>query len=145
MATGSRVDPYRGFNFLVEIDGITQAGFTEVTGLDASTPAVEYRQGDFGTRGSSKLPGINTYSAIGLKRGITDSDELWKWRQTVIDGKVERKNGSIVLLDEKGTEKIRWNFSNAWPSKWTGPAFNATSTAVAVEALELTHEEVKRA
>ena len=63
----------------------------------------------------------------------------------MIDGKAERKNGSIVLLDETGAEKIRWNFSNAWPSKWTGPSFNATSTAVAVETLEITHEEVKRA
>ena len=145
MATGSRVDPYRGFNFLVEIDGIAQAGFSEVSGLDASTPAVDYRQGDFGTRGASKIPGINTYTPITLKRGITSEKELWDWRQKVIDGNVERKNGSIVLLDEKGTEKIRWNFSNAWPSKWTGPSFNATSTAVAVESLELTHEEVKRA
>ena len=145
MPTGSRVDPYRGFNFLVEIDGITQAGFSEVSGLDASTPSVDYRQGDFGTRGASKLPGINTYTPISLKRGVTDSDELWRWRQTVIDGKTERNNGSIVLLDEKCTEKIRWNFSNALPSKWTGPAFNATSTAVAVETLELTHEEVRRA
>src|ERR1700754_3828402 len=107
MATGSRVDHYRGFNFLVEIDGITQAGFQEVSGLDTSTPSVDYRQGDFGTRGVSKLPGINTYSAISLKRGLTDSDELWKWRQTVMDGSTERKNGSIVLLDEKGAEKMR--------------------------------------
>jgi len=140
MATGSRVDPYRGFNFLVEIDGITQAGFSEVSGLDASTPSVDYRQGDFGTRGVSKLPGINTYGAITLKRGLTVDRELYDWREKVIDGEIERKNGSIVLLDEKGAEKIRWNFSNAWPSKWTGPSFNATSTAVAVETLELTHE-----
>jgi phage tail-like protein len=138
------VDPYRGFNFLVEIDGITQAGFQEVTGLDAATPSVDYREGTDPNH-VRKLGGLNTYSAIGLKRGITDSDELWKWRQTVIDGKTERRNGSIVLLDEAGAEKIRWNFTNAWPSKWTGPSLNATSTGVAVEALELTHEEVKRA
>jgi phage tail-like protein len=144
MATGSRVDPYRGFNFLVELDGITQAGFSEVTGLDASTAAVDYREGT-DPKHVRKLDSLNTYSPISLKRGITDSDELWKWRETVIDGATERKNGSIVLLDEKGTEKIRWNFSNAWPSKWTGPSFNATSTAVAIEALEITHEEVKRA
>lgn len=144
MATGSRVDPYRGFNFLVEIDGITQAGFQEVTGLDAATPSVDYREGTDPNH-VRKLSGLNTYSAISLKRGITDSDELWKWRQTVIDGKTERRNGSIVLLDEAGAEKIRWNFTNAWPSKWTGPSLNATSTGVAVEALELTHEEVKRA
>lgn len=144
MATGKRVDPYMGFNFLVEIDGITQAGFQEVSGLDASTDPVDYREGtDPNT--VRKLPGLNKYSAISLRRGITDSDELWKWRQTVIDGAIERKNGSIVLMDDAGQEKLRWNFSNAWPSKWTGPALNSTSAAVAVETLELTHEEVKKA
>jgi phage tail-like protein len=144
MPTGTRVDPYRGFNFLVEIDGITQAGFQEVSGLDASTDATDYREGSDPNH-VRKLTGLNKYSAITLKRGITDSDELWKWRNTVIDGKTERKNGSIILLDEAKQEKIRWNFFNAWPSKWTGPALNSTSTAVAVETLELTHEEVKRA
>jgi phage tail-like protein len=144
MPTGTRVDPYRGFNFLVEIDGITQAGFQEVSGLDASTDPVDYREGTDPNH-VRKLPGLNKYSPITLKRGITDSDELWKWRQTVIDGKAERKNGSIVLTDETGAEKIRWNFSNGWPTKWTGPSFNATSTAVAVETMEITHEEVKKA
>jgi phage tail-like protein len=144
MATGSRVDPYRGFNFLVELDGITQAGFQEVSGLDASTAAVDYREGTDPSH-TRKLTGLNTYTAITLKRGITDSDELWKWRQTVIDGRTQRKNGSIVLRDETGTEKIRWNFVSAWPSKWTGPALNAATAAVAVESLELTHEELKKA
>ncbi len=63
----------------------------------------------------------------------------------MIDGKAERKNGSIILLDESGAEKLRWNFVNAWPSKWTGPAFNSTSNAVAIESLEITHEELKKA
>jgi phage tail-like protein len=130
----TRVDPYRSFNFLVEIDGISQAGFQECSGLDASTDAVDYREG-----------ADPNHTAISLKRGITDSDELWKWRQTVIDGKTERRSGSIVLLNEAGAEKLRWNFSNAWPSKWTGPAFNSTGNSVAVETLELTHEEVTKA
>jgi phage tail-like protein len=140
----TRVDPYRGFNFLVELDGISQAGFQECSGLDASTDPVDYREGSDPNH-VRKLSGLNKYSAISLKRGITDSDELWKWRQTVIDGKTERKSGSIVLLDEAGTEKLRWNFSNAWPSKWTGPAFSSTGNSVAVETLELTHEEVTKA
>jgi len=141
---GNRVDPYRGFNFLVEIDGITQAGFQEVGGLDASTDPVDYREGADPNH-VRKLTGLNKFSPITLKRGITTSDELWRWRKTVIDGRTERKNGSIVLLDETGAEKLRWNFVNAWPSKWTGPAFNATSTAVAVETLEITHEELQKA
>ena len=144
MPTGTRVDPYRGFNFLVEIDGITQGGFQEVSGLDASTAAVDYREGTDPNH-SRKLTGLNTFTALTLKRGITDSDELWQWRKTVIDGKAQRRNGSIVLRDETGAEKIRWNFTNAWPSKWTGPSLNAGTAAIAVESLELTHEELVKA
>ena len=141
MAT--RVDPYRGFNFLVEIDGIAQAGFQECSGLDSQTASVDYREGADPNH-VRKLTGLNTFSAISLKRGITDSDELWKWRLTAVDGKTERRNGSVVLLDEKGAEKLRWNFSNAWPSKWTGPSFNSTGNSVAIETLEITHEELTR-
>jgi phage tail-like protein len=144
MPTGNRTDPYRGFNFRVEIDGITQAGFQECSGLDAATDPVDYREGTDPNH-VRKLTGLNKYSPITLKRGITDSDELWKWRQTAIDGKTERKNGSIILSDETGAEKLRWNFANAWPSKWTGPSFNSTGNAIAVETLEITHEEVKKA
>lgn len=144
MATGARTDPYRGFNFMVEIDGITQAGFQECGGLDSSTDPVDYREGTDPNH-VRKLSGLNKYTAITLKRGITDSDELWKWRKMVIDGKTERKNGSIILLNEAGAEKIRWNFVGGWPSKWTGPSLNSTGTAVAVETLEITHEELKKA
>ena len=139
-----RVDPYRSFNFLVEIDGITQAGFQECSGLDSQTASIDFRLGDDPMH-VRKLTGLNTFSAISLKRGVTDSDELWRWRLTVVDGKPERRNGSIVLLDDKGAEKVRWNFSNAWPSKWTGPSFNSTGNSIAVETLEITHEELTRA
>jgi phage tail-like protein len=144
MATGTRNDPYGGYNFIVEIDGITQGGFQEVSGLDSTTDSVDYREGT-DPNYMRKLPGLNKFSPITLKRGITDSDELWKWRATVTSGKTQRKNGSIVLLDERGQEKLRWNFFNAWPSKWTGPSLNASSTAVAVESLEITHESIEKA
>ena len=142
--TGQRVDPFRNYNFLVEIDGITQAGFQEVGGLDVSTDTVEYREGSDPSH-ARKLPGMHKFGAITLKRGITDSDELWKWRMTVVSGKLARKNGSIILLDDAGSEKIRWNFFMAWPSKWTGPSFSASSATVAIETLEITLEELARA
>ena len=144
MPPGKRVDPYNGYNFLVEIDGITQAGFQECSGLDSTTDVVNYREGSDPSHARA-LPGLTKYSAITLKRGVTDSDELWKWRQTVVDGKAERKNGSVILLDDAGSEKLRWNFLSAWPTKWVGPALNASSSAVAIETLEITPEEVKRA
>ena len=144
MPIGHTVDPYRGFNFLVEIDGITQAGFQEVDGLDSSTDTIDYREGTDPLH-FRKLAGLNKNSPITLKRGITDSAELWQWRRTVIEGAPQRKNGSIILRDQTGVEKIRWNFLNAWPSKWSGPSLNAATSGVAIETLEITHEELAKA
>jgi phage tail-like protein len=142
MAT--RVDPYRSYNFLVEIDGITQAGFQECSGLDSSTGIIDYREGNDPNH-VRKLAGLNSFSSISLKRGITDSDELYKWHLTAVEGRTERRNCSIVLLDERGTEKLRWNVRNAWACKWTGPAFSATGNSIAIESLEICHEELVRA
>jgi phage tail-like protein len=138
-------DPYHGFNFLVEIDGITEAGFQECSGLDSSTDATDYREGSDPNH-VRKLPGLNKFSPIVLKRGVTDSDQLWQWRQIVVDGRSDaRRNISIVLMNETRQEKKRWNLRRAWPSKYTAPTFNATSNDVAVETLEITHEEVIKA
>jgi len=144
MATGDRRDPYRSYNFLVEIDGITRAGFRECSGLDATQSPITYREGNEPIT-MRKLPGLVEYSNITLTRGITDDTELWEWCKRSLDGKVERKHGSIVLLDDAGVEKVRWNFVNGWPSKWTGPGLNATGTEVAVEQLEIAHEGIVRA
>ena len=140
----TRQDPYRSYNFLVEIDGITRAGFQECSGLDSTQDPIEYREGNEGLT-VRKLPGLNTYSNIVLKWGVIDDTELWDWRQQVMEGSIERKNGSIVLLDDIGEEKARWNFREGWPTKWTGTTFNATGTDVAVETLEIAHEGVLRA
>ena len=139
MATGDRRDPFRSFNFAVELDGIARAGFRECSGLNASQDPIEYREGTEGPT-ARKLPGMVKYSNITLKWGMTDDTELWDWRKKAMTGKVERKNGSIVLLDDTGAEKMRWNFREAWPTKWTGPSFNATGNEVAIETLEIAHE-----
>ncbi len=136
-------DPYRGFNFRVEIDGITEAGFQECSGLDVSTDPVEYREGTDPNH-VRKLTGLNKFSPVMLKRGITDSQALWQWQELTTAGRTQRRNVSIVLVDESGEEKMRWNLRRAWASKWTGPTFNATSNEVAVEQLEICHEELVR-
>lgn len=142
----ARVDPYRAYNFIVEIDGITRAGFRECSGLDTAQDPIEYREGSEGKNlTSKKLPGLVKYSNISLKWGITDDAELWDWRKTVMDAAIERKNGSIVLLDDAGEEKARWNFVEGWPNKWTGPSFNATGNEVAIETLEIAHEGLTKA
>jgi phage tail-like protein len=141
MPVADRRDPFRAFNFLVEIDGITRAGFQECSGLDVSLDPVEYREGGEPIT-PRKLPGLAKYANITLKRGLTDDQELWEWIQQGVQGETERKNGSIILLDAHGEEQSRWNFRDGWPTKWTGPSFNATDNSVAVETLEIAHEGV---
>jgi phage tail-like protein len=139
MATSKRNDPYGRFNFLLEIDGVATAGFTEVSGLSTETSVIEYREGSDRSP-SRKLPGITKYSNITLKRGITKDRSLWQWHKTVMDGATQRKNGSVVLLDESRQEVARWNFHDAWPCKWEGSSLDAKSSDVAIETLELAHE-----
>ena len=145
MAIGSPApDPLRVFKFRVQIDGITKAGFREVSGLDAATDAIDYREGDGTT--IRRLAGLPRFSDITLSRGITSDQDLWKWRSAIMDGKIKdnRKNGQIILLDDEGQEAAEWTFTDGWPTKWTGPTFNATVNEVAIDKLVITHEGLKR-
>lgn len=142
--TGQRVDPYKNFRFLVEIDGIVQAGFSEASGFGSDVEVVEYREGG-DTPTVRKLPGKVSYPDLTLKWGIVDSRELYDWHRAAVNGAVERKNGSILLLDDLGVEKVRWNFFDAWPSKWEGASFNATGNEVAIDSLTVSCERVERA
>lgn len=141
----SRIEPYRQFRFRVEIDGITQAGFSECTFPDTNTDVVEYREGDEPPT-FSKSSGLTKYGNITLKHGITDSLDLYNWRQAVIDSGCcdQRKNMHIILINENGDDKSRWDIINAWPSKYDPPDFNAKTSEVAIETLEIVHEGFKR-
>jgi phage tail-like protein len=138
-ATGARTDPYSAFNFLVEIDGVTVAGFSECSGLTNETDPIDYRNGDTDTH-VTKLPGLRKFPTIVLKRGFTDNGDLWEWRRTVIDGRTQRQTGVITLLNEAREPALRFNFREGWPSKWEGPTFNGKTNEVAIETLEICHE-----
>ena len=135
MPAAVRVDPYKNFNFKVEIAGVTSAGFYEVNGLESEVAVIEYREGgDFATR---KLPGLAKFGNITLKRGVTDSLELYQWHKKILQGVMDRRDGVITLLDDAKKPVRRWKFSNAFPFKYEGPALNATSSDVAIETLVL--------
>ena len=115
---GERRDPYRNFRFRLEIEGIQQAGFSEVSGFDASLDVIEYREGNEVIT-PRKLPGLAKYSNITLKWGVTDSMDMYNWMQNSIQGKVERKTVTIIALNEEGSDVATWQVIEAWPAKWS--------------------------
>lgn len=140
-----RIDPYRGMRFLLEIDKISQAGFREATIPDTTQDPIEYREGNE-LPTVRKIPGLIKYGNLSLKWGITDSMDLYNWRKLVEDGKMKdaRRNVAVVILDEEGKNKARWEFTQAWPTKYDAPDLNATGNDIAIETLEIAHEGMKR-
>jgi phage tail-like protein len=138
-----RLDPYAGYNFSVELDGITRAGFRECSGLENSQNAGEYREGTDRNLSQRNIPGLVTHSDVTLSRGITSDSKLWEWREKAMKGSVERHDISITLLDDTGTPRITWNLFDCWPRQWTGPSFNATADEIAVEQLILACERIE--
>lgn len=140
MATGQRMDPYRAFNFRIEIDGLTVGNFSECSGLSSEGDAVEYREGTDIPLTVRKLVGLRKYTNITLKRGYTQNAELWTWYSNITNGVPDRRNGSIILMDEERNDVMRWNIENAWINKIEGPSFNASGNEIAIESVEIVHE-----
>jgi len=145
MALADRNDPYLGFRFIVEIEGLIVGGFSEVGGLQLEIEVEAFREGGVNEY-MHQIAGPTKYgSHLVLKRGITDDDTLWQWHQDVVNGNIERRNGSVVLCDSAGVETWRWNFIDAYPIKWSASDMKAGSAEVAIESLELVHHGLVKA
>ena len=135
--------PHGRFRYKVEVDGLEAGGFSEVTGFDASVDVMEYREGDM-VQTPMKIPGLKKYGNITLKQGLADSMVLYEWIAEGVNGAVQRKTITITLLDEEEAPAASWQVINAWPIKYTAPDFNAASSEIAIETLEIAHEGMTR-
>lgn len=141
---GSWIDPYRAYNFKLVIGGVTQGHFVECSGLAVHVHAIRYQEG--GGNVVHRIPGPLDYGDVTLRYGLTASNELWNWFMAAVQGRVERRNVSVLILDTDGvTEVLRWDLINAWPSEWRGAPLDATSREVAIESLTLVFESLQRA
>jgi phage tail-like protein len=141
---GLRVDPYQASNFVVEIEGLLAGGFSDCTGLEVQLETQEYREGgqnDFVHR----FVGATRHPMLVLKHGISPIDGLWGWHQDVAAGHIERRNGTIYLLNQAQVPVLWWKFLEALPVKWTGPQLKADAATVAFESVELAHRGLVRA
>lgn len=140
-------DPLRNFRYRLEIDGIVQAGFSEVAIGDASNDPIEYREGNELTT-VRKLKGLNKYGNVTLKWGLTDSVELSNWHRMVVDDatplSAARKTVVIRIQDEAGADKAAYEITRAWPTKYNPTDLNGKGNEVAIESLELANEGIRR-
>lgn len=140
MANGK--DPLVQFQFALEIQGRLTGLFTECSGLGSEHEIIEHKVVDEkGRQLLFTVPGRLKWEQITLKRGITDSMEIWDWRKQVEDGDVEgaRSNGSITMMDQHLSPVARWDFENGWPAKVTGPQLKSDSNEIGIEEISISH------
>lgn len=143
--------PFTKFRFRMIVNGFT-AGFSEVSGFDATTDVIEYRAGSDKNNSTIKLGGLTKYSNITLKWGMTDDKQLYDWFTSAVGGEsavngteITRQDITIELLGDDGnTVRASWQIRQAWPCKYVAPDFNANSSELAMESIELTHEGLTR-
>jgi phage tail-like protein len=140
--------PYTG-RFVLTVEGMTIGSFTEVSGLSVQIDTEELAEGGQ-NHYTHKLPGRMKWPNLVLKRGITDSDNLFEWFAScsgeglaAADNKVQRRYGTVSLVDVAGKKVRSWTFVGAFPVKWTGPRLAASSRDLAVEELEVCHRGFK--
>lgn len=132
--------PIPKFHFQVDWGG-TRMGFTEVSGLDVQTDVIEYREGAWKEYSKVKMPGMQKFSNITLKRGTVKGDNgFYDWWNTVKLNTIERRDLTITLLNETHEPVVTWTVKNAWPVKVQSTDLKADGNEVAIETLELAHE-----
>jgi phage tail-like protein len=144
----ARIDPLRNFRYRLEIDSITQAGFSEVAIAETTIDAVDYREG-IDPPHVRKLSGLTKYGNITLKWGLTiggSALDLFKWHADVSAGQImeKRKKVVIVVQDEAGVDSARFVVTDAWPVKYDPSDLNAKGNEVMIELLELANEGIER-
>jgi phage tail-like protein len=145
----ARGDPYVAFRFLVEVGSDIAGSFSECSGLQAETELEEYQEGGLNDV-RHKLPKTTKWSNLTLRRGLTDSRELWDWYSARRQGdlksaKGRRRSIAVILWDARLAGQVwRWDFEEAYPVKWTGPELKGDSNAVAIEALEFAHSGMSK-
>jgi len=143
---GNPVDPLRAYDFRVEFGGQDdiQAYFTSCSGLEGEVEVIPFREAGANSI-IHQLPGQTTYGEVELSSGLTQSQKLWDWFMSAVNGKVVRKNISIVMMGtDRSTEKMRWNLQDAWPRRWRAAPLDTLAQEVAIESLTLVFESIER-
>lgn len=136
--------PMPKFRFEVDFGTqLTKIAFQEVSGMDKEVQVIEYRHSNSALFSTIKMPGISKYSNVTMKRGIFVNDNsFWAWMDEIKMNTVARRTVLIKLLDEAGSVTMQWQLNNAWPTKITGTDLKSDGNEVAVDTIEIAHEQL---
>lgn len=140
---GLHLDPFKAYNFFVEVEGILVGGFTSVRGLESKMEVQTIREGGVNDH-AYKLGGQVSYGDLVLESGLTALDPMWLWYEATLQGRIKRRNGSVYMLNDLGLPTVWYDFFNAWPIEWQGPALDSGQTLVATQRFVLAHEGVRK-
>lgn len=133
--------PMPKFYFSVDFGGVKDIAFQEVSGLEAETQVIEYRHGNSPEFSSVKMPGLQKFGNVTMKRGIFKNDnDFWEWHNEVKMNTIKRVSVVIKLLDENGNPTMTWTLANAWPTKITSTDLKSDGNEVAIDTIEIAHE-----
>lgn len=132
--------PLPKFHFQVQWGG-ARIGFTEISGLDVETEVIEYRDGALPEFSKMKIPGMQKFANITMKRGVFKSDnDYFNWWNTVSLNTIERRDVTVSLLNESHEPVMVWKIKNAWPAKIGSTDLKADGNEIAIESIELAHD-----
>jgi phage tail-like protein len=140
-----RVDPLQGSRFRLEIDGLTAGNFAHASIGASAVELIEYREGTDPPH-ARKLPGLARFGNVVLKRGLTESTELYEWYAQVVSGQIagSRRSVAIVIMDDAGADRARFRLREAWPVRYETSPLDALANQVVIETLEIAHEGIER-
>jgi phage tail-like protein len=133
-----------GIYFELTMPGISIGYFTEISGLSAEVEVMTYNEGGNNSF-IHRFPSRLKYPNLVLKRGITNEAALQEWFAKSVGPQPQLVDVTVSMLDEEQNRLRTWAFANAYPIKWTGPQFNVGQSAVATEAIEISHDGIKTA
>lgn len=137
------IDSSSTFSLATSVLGSVAGGFSECSGLEMTLEVEEYREG--GNNGTVlKFPTRVKWANLRLKRGVALGNDLFSWQSGFAEGKVQRRDGAVTLLNELHLPVKVWSFRRGIPVRWTGPMLNASQSQVAIEELEIAHEGLRQ-
>jgi len=141
-------EPSSSSYFRLTLGGKENVGvFKEASGFDSETEIIEHTANDANGRPfKRKIAGLTKWSNVTLKRGVDDSLDIWKWRDTVIKEGADkaRVDAKIELLDMSGKAIATYQLKQCWPKSYKGATLDASTNNVALEELIMCHEGLER-